>query len=64
MERPWEICNHHNNWNDFEKAVTKREQGVWSEENFYKWLKDHCEKCPFFASGEACVYGEIKLNNP
>lgn len=58
MKNPWETCDHYKGWNGFEGAIVKHGRGIWSDEVFFKWLNDHCERCPFFASGEACVYGD------
>ena len=57
MKNPWEDCTLEN-WNGFEGAILKHESGIWSDIKFHKWLSEHCERCPFFASGEACVYGD------
>lgn len=59
MKTPWKTCDF---CGGLEGAVIKREQGIWSNETFDKWISEHCECCPFFASGEACVYGEIEIS--
>ena len=57
MRNPWENCTH-DGWNGFEGAVVKHERGIWSDEEFHNWLSEYCELCPFFASEEACIYGD------
>lgn len=63
MKKPWETCDHYTGWNGYEAAVMKYDRGIWSYEVFKRWVDEHCEQCPYFASGMACVYGEIDVEN-